>query len=337
MLTVTPGEVPASAQGAVVTIGAFDGVHLGHRMLIRAVQSRADALGVPSAVVTFDRHPATIIRPTSAPLLLTDGEQKLELLEALGVDLTVVVTFDAVRAAQRAEDFVDEVIVDALGATEVVVGRDFHFGRGRAGNVDLLRVLGAREHFSVEGIELSIGPGTPSESDSVSSTRIRRLIERGDVAQAASLLARPHEVRGAVVHGDARGGAELGMPTANVSVPETIALPGIGIYAGVFRRADGSSFVAALSVGTRPTFSVPTSAGGREGASGVLLEAHLLDFDGDLYGERVSVSFLERLRDERRFERVSDLVSQMRSDVEETRSIVEASDEWHRTQRRGGR
>lgn len=331
MLTVTSSEVPESARGGVVTIGAFDGVHAGHRMLLRAVRGLADARGVPSVVVTFDRHPASIIRPTSAPLLLTDMEQKLELLEATGVDLALVVTFDAPRAAQPAEDFVDEVIVGSLGATAVVVGRDFHFGHARAGNVELLRELGSVDGFSVDGVELSTTAGSTKGADVVSSTRIRRLIARGDVAQAARLLTRPHEVRGPVVHGDARGGAQLGVPTANVAVPPTIALPALGIYAGLCRRADGSTFAAAISVGTRPTFvATEPEPDPEHEATPVLLEAHLLDFRGDLYKERLAVSFLDRLRDEQRFDRVSDLIEQMHADIEATRALVEASDEWRR-------
>ncbi len=323
MQVVPLEEANLGAIGSAVTIGAYDGVHLGHRLLLRVLAERADALGVPAVVLTFDRHPATVTRPALAPALLTDPEQKYELLAACGADVTVVMHFDASRAAEEAEGFVDAVLVGALGARTVVVGEDFHFGRGRHGDVGVLQTLGAARGFDVVGVPLA----TPAAGHGgvVSSTRIRGLLAEGDVASAAALLARPHEVRGAVVHGDGRGGAELGVPTANVAVPDWLALPAVGIYAGRCRRADGSSYAAAISVGRRPTFYEPASGpGGTLPGSTVrpLLEAHLLDFSGDLYGERVAVSFLTRLREERRFERVEDLVVQMHDDLAQTRAIV---------------
>ena len=203
-----------------------------------------------TTVVTFDRHPATVVRPESAPLLLTDLEQKLELLAATGVDRTVVVPFDETRANETAEDFVTEVLVEALGAKLVVVGEDFHFGHGRKGNVALLTEMGARYGFEVVGLGLE----EDKAGEAVSSTRIRRLLADGDVAGAARLLGRSHQVRGVVVHGDGRGGPELGYPTANLDVPAEVALPGEGIYACRYQRADGSVHGAAASVGHRPTF-----------------------------------------------------------------------------------
>ncbi len=313
-----------AAQGSAITIGAYDGVHVGHRHLLGLVRDRADTLGVPAVVVTFDRHPASVIRPSSAPLLLTDTEQKLELLAGCGIDVTVVLRFDAARANESAEDFVEEVVHGALGARVVVVGADFHFGHKRLGDVALLGRLGEEMGFEVVGVPLaSAGEGTASADDrgaAVSSTRLRKLLAEGDVAAAARLLLRPHEVRGEVVHGDGRGGAQLGMPTANVAVPEGIAVPAVGIYAGWCRRADGSSHPAAISVGVRPTFEASPGATGRP-----LVEAHLIGFDGDLYGERVGVAFAERLRDEQRFERVEDLVAQMWADVEAARRLLAAT------------
>ncbi len=326
MRVVSVEELSGAALGSAVTIGAYDGVHVGHRQLLDLLRKQADALGVPAAVVTFDRHPATVIRPESAPLLLTDNEQKLELLASCGVDLTVVVRFDAARANETAEDFVDEVLCGALGAKAVVVGEDFHFGHGRSGDVELLRRLGALKGFSVVGVALSAtdpegGGETAAERvDVVSSTRIRALLAAGDVAGAARLLGRAHEVRGEVVRGDGRGGSQLGMPTANVAVPSAIAVPALGIYAGWCRRADQTLHPAAISVGVRPTFA-------RVGdpAPAPLVEAHLIDFEGDLYGERVGVTFTERLRDERRFDRVEDLVEQMWADVEAARRALAAA------------
>jgi len=322
---LTAEEVSGAALGTAVTIGAYDGVHLGHRRLLAILRTRADALGVPAAVVTFDRHPATVLRPDSAPKLLTDGPQKLELLASCGIDLVVVVRFDAERAEESAEDFVDEVLRGALGVKAIVVGEDFHFGHDRTGDVALLRRLGAAMGFDVTGVALTAAEDADRNGDdrpvAVSSTRIRSLIAAGDVAAASRLLARPHEVRGEVVHGDGRGGSLLGMPTANVAVPDAVAVPALGIYAGWCRRADGGLHPAAVSVGLRPTFTRP---GGERSdvPPAPLVEAHLIDFTGDLYGEQVGVAFVERLRDERRFERVEDLVEQMWADVDAARRAL---------------
>lgn len=299
------------ANGSVVTIGAYDGVHLGHRAVIAEVRARASAQAAESVVVTFDRHPASVVRPESAPPLLTDLAQKLELLAATGVDRTLVICFDKARSEESAEDFVSEMLVGRLRARSVVVGHDFHFGKGRGGNVALLSEMGNRLGFDVLGMRLV---GEESDSSAVSSTRIRGLLKEGSVAEVVPLLGRPHEVRGQVVHGDGRAGAELGFPTANVAVPGEILLPADGIYAGRYQRPDGSSIPAALSLGRRPTFYP-------EGAP-LLLEAHLLDFKGDLYGEEARVRFVGRLRDELRFESAEALVDQMHRDVSDVRSLL---------------
>src|SRR5438067_8561952 len=280
---------PEPLAGSAVTIGAYDGVHLGHRAVIEEVRQRASALGCPTAVVTFDRHPAAVVRPESAPRLLTDTDQKLELLAAAGVDYTLVLHFDEDRSHESAEDFVNEVLVGCLRTRLVVVGEDFHFGRKRGGNVELLRRMGPNLGFEVEGLTLVPVPGFEGP---VSSTAIRRALEAGDLVTANRLLGRPHEVRGAVERGDGRGGNVLGFPTANVAVPNEIQLPADGIYAGWYERPDGSTHAAAISTGRRPTLypdGGPT-----------MVEAYLLDLDGDLYGERTSVRFARRLRGEER-------------------------------------
>jgi riboflavin kinase / FMN adenylyltransferase len=297
-------------QGGAVTIGAYDGVHLGHQMILADLGRSAAELGLVTEVVTFDRHPATVVRPESAPLQLTDLEQKLELLAACAVDRTVVIGFDERRAKETAEDFVNEVLVKALGARLVVVGADFHFGHNRRGNVSLLEQMGAELGFDVVGVVLK----SDHHGNVVSSTRIRQLIAEGRVADAQAALGRYHELRGEVVRGDARGGAELGFPTANVSVPSGMALPAVGIYACWYIRPDGSRHQAAVSLGYRPTFK-----SAEDPEEPPLLEAHLLDFDGDLYGERARVAFVKRLRDELRFDSVDDLIAQMERDVEATR------------------
>jgi riboflavin kinase/FMN adenylyltransferase len=297
--------------GSVVTIGAYDGVHTGHRALIEEVRGLAATRGCATAVVTFDKHPAMVVRPDSAPKLLTDLEQKLELLAETGVDCTLVVHFDEARAHESAEDFVEEVLVGALHARAVVVGHDFHFGHGRRGNVELLTTLGREHGFDVLGLTLFDDPAGQAP---VSSTRIRELLQAGHVEEAAALLGRPHEVRGTVVRGDGRGGPELGYPTANVAVPGEIQLPGDGIYAGWYERPDGSVHAAAISLGRRPTFY--------EEGGDLLLEAYLLDFTGDLYGERAKVRFVARLRGEQRFDSVEALIAQMGQDVEATRAAL---------------
>jgi riboflavin kinase/FMN adenylyltransferase len=298
--------------GTAVTIGAYDGVHLGHRALLADLVARAGAADLSPVVVTFDRHPASVVRPESAPPLLTDLDQKLELLAECGIERTLVVPFNRAQADESAEDFVREVLVETLEAKLVVVGEDFHFGHRRRGNVALLRELGQEHGFEVVGVRL-----TGEDLAPVSSTRIRSLVAAGDVVGAAALLGRPHEVRGLVVHGDGRGASELGFPTANLEVSSDIALPADGIYAGYYRRPDGTGYLAAISVGRRPTFYDPASAS-------VLVEAYLLHFEGDLYGELGRVSFVRRLRDERQFDSVDALIAQMHNDVADTERLLTA-------------
>lgn len=314
---VIHGDGPMSQTGpSAVTIGAYDGVHLGHRAVIAEVKRLADARGLQTVVVTFDRHPAYVVRPESAPRLLCDLDQKLELLAETGVDATYVIHFDEEQAAVTAEEFVDDVLVTCLDARSVVVGADFHFGKGRGGNVALLTEIGLLQGFTVEGLALVDRNGDPAGNGRVvSSTAIRALLEEGDVAEAAVLLGRPHEVRGTVEHGDARGGADLGFPTANLTIPEEIQLPAIGIYAGWLVRTDGTRHAAAISLGHRPTFY--DRPGDRP-----LLECHLLDFEGNLYDEPVRVRFAERLRGEERFDSAEALVAQIGRDVERTRELL---------------
>ena len=307
-----PASFTRHPTGTAVTIGAYDGVHLGHQAVLRELRALASARDLPTVVLTFDRHPASVVRPESAPRLLTDLEQKLELLAAVGdVDHAVVLRFDEARSREEAADFVADVLVDGLSARLVVVGEDFHFGRDRRGNVELLRAMGGTLGFDVVGLGLQSAPGAPTP---VSSTAVRRALADGAVDVAAALLGRPHEVRGTVVRGDRRGGSLLGFPTANVAVAPEILVPADGIYAGWFVRPGGDLRAAALSVGRRPTFTPEADVS--------VLEAYLLDFEGDLYGEAARVQFVSRLRDETRFDSVDDLVAQMRADVEATREIL---------------
>lgn len=293
------------------TIGVFDGVHLGHQEVFRQVRAVADRLGVRSAVVTFDGHPAHVVRPESAPLLLTTLDQKLELIEAQGIDYAYVISFDEERAATSPEVFVDEVFVDALHARAIVVGEDFHFGAGRSGNVDGLTVIGETAGFEVHALELIRHSDEAREP--VSSTKIRRALAGGDVARAAEMLGRPYEVRGTVQGGDRRG-TEIGFPTANVPVPKVMAWPADAVYAGWCRRANGDVHPCAVNIGRRPTFY--------DHAEQSLLEAHLIDFEGDLYGEQVAVSFAEFLRSERKFSGIDQLIEQLKADVDDARTVL---------------
>jgi riboflavin kinase/FMN adenylyltransferase len=297
-------SAPADGQRSVITIGAYDGVHRGHQAVIAQVRNEAARLGCRSVVVTFDRHPASVVRPESAPKLLTDIDQKMAALDATGVDATFVVRFDAEAATEDPAAFVRRVLVDTLRAQLIVVGEDFHFGHKRRGNVALLRELGQQHDFEVVPVQLIARPDGVAEP--VSSTSIRRALAGGQVEVAANLLGRPFSVSGVVVHGDKRG-RTIGFPTANIEVPNAMCLPADGVYSGVVQRADGSTHVCAINLGRRPTFF--------EYADHSLLEAHLLDFDGDLYGERVMVTFEHFLRSERKFEGLESIKTQLQLDV----------------------
>jgi riboflavin kinase / FMN adenylyltransferase len=299
-----------STQRSVVTIGAYDGLHSGHRAVIDLVRSEAIQRDAQSVVVTFDRHPASVVRPESAPKLLTDAEQKIELLGATGLDATYLVHFDERRAKESPEDFVREVLVDRLHASAIVVGEDFHFGHHRSGDVTMLRQLGARLGFEVLPLELL--PRSDGPQEPVSSTAIRRALAGGQVEIAAKMLGRPYEVRGIVAKGDQRG-RTLGFPTANVIVPDVMCVPADGVYAGWYVRPGGERHRCAVNIGRRPTFY--------EHADVSLLEAHLIDFDGDLYGETARVEFHTFLRSERKFNGIDSLISQLKSDVDAARTI----------------
>ncbi len=295
---------------SVVTIGAYDGVHRGHQAVIEQVRQQAEILDARSVVVTFDRHPASIVRPESAPLLLTDIDQKLELLASTGLDATCIVKFDEDSSREAPSDFVKRVLVDGLSAKRVIIGEDFHFGYKRGGNVALLRELGPKFDFDVTPIELiSRGDGV---DEPVSSTAIRRALAGGQVELATQLLGHHFEVRGVVVHGDERG-RTIGFPTANIEVPNQICIPADGVYAGVFVRQDGTIHNCAINLGRRPTFY--------EHADHSMLEAHLLDFSENLYGEKVKLTFTHFLRGERKFENIDALKMQLKLDIEQTRAV----------------
>ncbi len=315
MLVVTDASVPPfPGEDAVITIGAYDGLHLGHQTVIEEVRAQASARGNRSAVVTFDRHPAVIVRPESAPKLLTDHEQRMELLEATGVDAAVVLPFDELQSQEPALTFIERVLVRCLATELIVVGVDFHFGRNREGNVDLLREVGATYGFEVAPLVLT--PRADGVDEPVSSTAIRRALAGGNVEMAAAMLTRPFEARGKVVQGDQRGRL-LGFPTANVEVPNRVCVPADGVYAGWYERPNGDVHPCAINLGRRPTFY--------EHADSSLLEAHLLDFDGDLYGETSKVRFTDFLRSERKFDGIDALVSQLQLDIAHARQLLGAN------------
>ncbi len=297
-----------------MAIGVFDGVHLGHKTVITHALAEAKERGTTVTVVTFEPHPAYVLRPESAPLLLTCLDAKLELLEAAGVDVTVIVSFDKDRAKETAHDFVQRLLVDTLAATKIIVGSDFHFGYKREGSVAMLEKLGLENGFSVDPITLF--EQDDSAIEPVSSTAIRRALAGGNIALAASMLGRSYEVRGTVVQGDQRG-RTIGFPTANVAIDEHIALPADAVYAGWYSRPDGTRHTCAINLGKRPTF--------HQHAQRSLLEAHLLDFDGDLYGEAATIEFAALLRSEKRFAGVDELVAQLHKDVEQAHMILSAA------------
>ena len=307
-------------EASVLTTGAFDGVHRGHQMVIKEVIARAEARGVESAVVTFDVHPATVVRPESAPKLLTRLTRKLELLEDLGIDVVYVIEFDEDRATTSAAEFVADVFVDRLGAKEILVGSDFNFGKGREGTVDFLHEQGKVHGFVVDGLELMQRDIPESEvaNEPVSSTAVRRALVGGDVETASQMLGRPFEIWGEVVQGDQRG-RTIGFPTANIMLTDEIARPANGVYACYYTHPDGTLTPAATNVGVRPTFY--------ESADAAVLEAHLLDFppegdSGDLYGQHARVQLLHFIRSERRFNGIDELKAQLDEDIATARQLL---------------
>jgi riboflavin kinase/FMN adenylyltransferase len=336
--------VPGDWGRTVVTIGVFDGVHRGHQEIIGHAVKRARDLGLLSVVVTFDPHPAEVVRPGSHPTILTEPARKAELIEALGADVLCVLPFTPDLSRLPAGVFVHDVLVEHLHAAVVVVGENFRFGHRAAGDVGLLARLGHTFGFAVEGAPLVTSDDAP-----FSSTYIRACVDAGDVVAARTALGRPHRIEGVVVRGDRRGRA-LGFPTANLYCNQHVAIPADGAYAAWLvrpgRRLSGGAqpepvsgggghypqrlsggaqpepvsgggehpqrLAAAVSIGSNPTFS------GRERR----VEAYVLDFDGDLYGERLALDFVARLREMRRYNAIEPLVAQIAQDVADTREAL---------------
>jgi riboflavin kinase/FMN adenylyltransferase len=297
-------RAPAWA-GAAVAIGNFDGVHHGHRALAARARTLAEAHDARSVVLTFDPHPSRVISPATAPPMLTSLERRLELLAETGIDAVVVEPFTRELAACPAPRFVDDVVIFGLRARAIAVGYDFSYGQGRAGTVEALRVHGQRA-----GVEVDILPAVVC-GEIASSTRIRQYLREGDLAGAARLLGRRWDVDGTVVHGAKRGRA-IGVPTANIA-PTSDLLIAPGIYAVTLSVEHGEPLPAVASLGTNPTFVT----GDR-----LVLEVHVLDFDGDLYDRRVRTTFVSRLRAEQKFDSVDALIAQIRLDIDAARELL---------------
>ncbi len=292
-------------KNAWVTIGSFDGVHLGHRQIIDQITAEAHENGAPAVVLTFYPHPSTVIHGPRESFYLTLPEEKAKLLERTGLDAVITYSFDKKVALTSAKDFI-KGLKKHLGFGHLWIGHDFALGKGREGDATLLKKIGAEMDFEVQVIE-----AFEINGNIVSSSRIRNLLEEGNIEEANDLLGRPHYVSGEVILGDQRG-RTIGIPTANLNNDKIRAVPGPGVYACI-AEFEGQQFKAVTNVGVRPTFEKEPVA--------PRIEAHLLDFHGDIYGKNVELRFLARLRDEQRFENVDALVTQIRLDIAIAREI----------------
>ncbi|MGO4104556.1 bifunctional riboflavin kinase/FAD synthetase [Leifsonia sp. YAF41] len=301
------GAVPSDWPASAVSIGKFDGVHAGHRAVIAELESLAKRDNLSAVVVTFDRHPLALLSPSDCPTALVSLDQKLELLAETGIDATLVLEFNEALSSLPPEEFIRGILVTALHAKHVLVGRDFRYGARGAGDVALLQAIGATHGFEVHVIDDVM----PDNRHRVSSTWIRELLSDGDISAASALLGHVPSVRGVVVHGAARG-RELGYPTANLSPESEGLIPADGVYAGWLTDA-GTRYPAAISVGNNPTF---------EGVPQKQVEAYVLDEDIDLYGHVVTVSFVERIRGMVAFTGIGPLIEQIADDVSQVRGLL---------------
>ncbi len=298
-------RMPDTLRGAVVALGNFDGFHLGHQAVAGEAIAQAKAAGKPAIIATFDPHPVRFFAPQSPWFRLTTLEQRQRLFEAAGADAMLVFDFDASLAATTAEDFIAKLLVERLGISAVVTGEDFTFGKGRGGNIQVLRELGA-----VHGLgSTAMGP-VMDEGGVISSSRIREALQDGDCATATRLLTRPFTVAGAVQHGD-KNGRLLGFPTANIDMAHYLR-PRYGIYAVKGRLPDGRVLNGAANLGIRPSFDPPKE----------LLEPHFFDFSEDLYGQTIEVEFHAFIRGEAKFDSMDDLMAQMQADCDQARAIL---------------
>lgn len=306
LLTGDPLTWEVEATGSAVAIGVFDGVHRGHRAVMQQVSTDAHANGLVSIALTFDPHPLEFLDPDRSPHLLSTVERRAEMLGGCGVDVVGVLPFPQIRDLDP-RLFAVEILSIRLQARVVAVGANFRFGRDREGDIGLLGEIGADRGFELRVVELV---GT-EDGETVSSSRIRDLLTAGDVAHAAHLLGRWFELCGPVIHGDARG-RRIGFPTANLHIPDRMAVPAHGVYAA-WAHTEELTRPAVVNIGVRPTFGLEHRT----------VEAHLLDFDGDLYGESMRLEFVERIREERKFDGVEALVAQISVDRDRAREVLE--------------
>ena len=306
-------SIPDNAHGTAATIGVYDGVHIGHCQLLSQLREKSKEQGLATAVITFDQHPTRVTSPENAPKLLTSFSQKMELFESQGIDYAYIIKFDKRRSMTPAAEFFHSVFVEGVKAKAIIVGEDFQFGHNREGDVAFLKREGAKEDIEVQGLHLFRHSFSPDIV--VSSTAIRMKLADGDMQMATEMLGRRFELEGTVVEGDKRG-RQIGFPTANLSIPEEMLLPRDGVYACWYYRPDGSRYMAAVNIGLRPTFQTNDSKS--------ILEAHLIGFDGDLYGESGQIEFVEYLREERQFDGVDALAAQLKSDVQASQSLLGA-------------
>jgi riboflavin kinase/FMN adenylyltransferase len=286
----------------VLTLGVFDGLHLGHQLIMKTVVDRARAIGAVPTVITFEPHPRAVLHPESAPPLLQTFDQKIEALGVLGIEQTIIIHFDKAFSQIRAEDFLSNVVVGRLQAKEVYLGRGFFFGHNREGNIELLRRVSTSLRFVADEV-----PEVRLRGQRIGSTRIRELLLNGRVNLARRMLGRPYGVEGPVVRGDERG-AKLGFPTANI-LPHNRVIPRRGVYVTA-TLIDGQWRRSVTNIGTRPTFGEALQPS---------VETHVMNWSGDLYGDVVRVRFLRRLRDEKKFSSIEDLTIQIESDVKRSK------------------
>lgn len=299
--------LPPELHGTVCTVGTFDGVHRGHRLVLERLAARAKARGLPAVLVTFEPHPLEVVNPAAAPPLLTLGDEKVEVLAESPLDYVVVLPFTRTLAAYEAEHFVDLVLRDRLGVRELLIGHDHGFGRARSGDADVLQALGRVRDFAVDVVEAVAG----SDGRPISSTTIRRAVAGGDLERAAMGLGRPYSIGGTVRHGDARG-RTMGFPTLNLGTPSPRKLlPPEGVYAVRVQTPQGA-VGGMMNLGPRPTFDDPVAA----------LEVHCFDLNAELYGARVRVDVLQRLRETRRFDGPEALKAQLKADETAARALL---------------
>ncbi|HHO46905.1 MAG TPA: bifunctional riboflavin kinase/FAD synthetase [Desulfobacteraceae bacterium] len=293
---------------ACVTIGNFDGVHLGHQQLFREVVSRASRVGGTSVVVTFDPHPLKVLRPGAIRLISTT-EQKIELIEKAGIDVLVIIPFDLEFAATGADEFVEEILIRRIGVRELVVGYDYAFGRGRQGNIEFLRAKGRERGFPVTVVEAFY-----TEGMLVSSTRIRELVADGRMGEVRKLLGRYYQIRGEVQRGKQRGGRVVGFPTANLRISEEDLCPRRGVYVTQVIY-DGRCYGGVSNIGYNPTF----------GDNRLVAETHIFDFHDDIYGKPIRINLLQHLREERKFSGPEELAAQILKDIGAAREVLESA------------